>query len=59
MSGVHRRKFIIDDNDLVALFLKVDEIAAQLEGAEVGRVCSHLQRNIKIKYLLFPREMEM
>lgn len=59
MSGVHRRKFIIDDNNLVALFLKVDEIAAQQEGAEDVRFCSHLQRNIKIKYLFFPREMEM
>jgi hypothetical protein len=28
MSGVHMGKFIIDDNNLVALFLKVDKIAS-------------------------------
>lgn len=60
MSGVHRRKFVIDDsNNLVVLFLKVDNIVAQLEGTEVVRFCSHLQRSIKIKYPFFPREMEM
>lgn len=38
MSGVHRRKFVIDDsNNLIVLFLKVDNIAAQLESAEVVR----------------------
>jgi hypothetical protein len=30
MSGVHMGKFIIDDNNLVALFLKVDKIASWL-----------------------------
>lgn len=55
MSGVHRRKFVIDENSLVKLFSKVDKITAQLEGNEVVRFLQSFTKEHKNKVLIFPK----
>lgn len=56
MSGVHRRKLVIDDShNLIVLFLKVDNIAAQLESAEVVRFLQPFTKEHKNKVPIFPK----